>query len=86
MDDREKYKKLTEELKTEKYRNLAKKLENAKDKETVKRILSGLTAKEAIALREKYGVVSENSTNLEDIEKQFGVIRKRIHKIEERKK
>lgn len=47
-----------------------------------KAILSKLTVREAKVLRDRFGINLENSTNLEEIEKQFEIARERIRQIE----
>lgn len=52
--------------------------------EEARNILSKLTAREAIVLRERFGVSLDTDFTLEEIGKQFDVTRERIRKIEEK--
>jgi len=64
---------------------LLKSLQESKNSDETRKILSSLTPKQAIALREKFGEASfEIPYTLEDVEKQFDVTRDRIREIEER--
>ena len=51
-------------------------------RESTKEILANLTVREAIALRERFGINFAKDHDLEDVGRQFEVTRKRIREIE----
>ena len=59
-------------------------LKEFKDKEKIKAILEGLSAKEAKVLRVKLGNNLQHISSLDELGKQFKVTRKRIREIEEK--
>ncbi len=58
--------------------------ELGKLRESTKNVLAGLTAREAKALRTRFGIEFAKDNNLEDVGRQFEVTRKRIKEIEEK--
>ena len=53
-------------------------------KESTRQVLGNLTAREAKALRTRFGLTMDTDHTLEDVGKQFDVERKRIRDIEQR--
>ena len=56
--------------------------DNNKDKDNIKKILEGLTAREAKILRERFGLDFEKDHTLAEVGKQYEITRKRIKEIE----
>ncbi|MCP4491683.1 MAG: hypothetical protein GY820_30910 [Gammaproteobacteria bacterium] len=68
----------------DKMKDFEKSLKDRKLSEATRKVLSGLTAREAQVLRERFGVEVENDYSLEEVGKQFEVTRQRIREIEEK--
>jgi len=52
--------------------------------DATKKVLSGLTAREAKILKERFGLSLDTDLSLEEVGKQFDVTRERIKQIEEK--
>ncbi len=69
----------------DKMKSFEKSLNDGKLTKASREILSGLTAREAKVLRERFGIDFENGHRLEEVErKQFNITRQRIREIEEK--
>lgn len=53
-------------------------------KTATKKVLSGLTAREAKVLRERFGISLDSDLTLEEVGKQFDITRQRIKEVEEK--
>jgi RNA polymerase primary sigma factor len=75
---------MNDDVDEDKLKDFEKSLNDGKFTETTKKILSTLTVREAMVLRERIGIELETNHYLAEVGKQFNITRQRIREIEEK--